>query len=127
MVVAQRAVARQQVARRVVLALQRLGRRHAGQPAELVFAQNLDLRAVLRVQLLGLLQLHAAGFVAGVASVAGGKPEPLRSDDQHRRLRVDVVGGRAAEARDERARVLAAERAQLAGKHDDLSCEGVMS
>ena len=38
-------------------------------------------------------------------------------------LRVDIVGGGAAETRDERARLLAAERAEFAGENDELSRE----
>jgi hypothetical protein len=82
--------------------------------AEFVFAQNPDLRPMLRVQLLGLLELHAAGFVSRISGVSCRKPDPLRSDDDHRRSRVHVLSGRTAEHRNQGARVLAAERAQLA-------------
>ena len=52
------------------------------------------------------------------------RTESFRADDQHRRLRVDIVGGRAAETEDERARILASERAEFSGKYDELSQEG---
>ena len=57
------------------------------------------------------------------AADSGGSPatEAFRADHQHRRPRVDVVGGRAAQARDQRARVAPPERAQFPGEDDDLS------
>ncbi len=95
MILAQRAVAREQIAHRVVLPLQRLGRRHADQPAELVLGEDPDLRTRLRVQLLGPFQLVALLPACAV----GRRPESFGADHEHRRLRVDVVGRRAAEAR----------------------------
>ena len=68
-----------------------------------------DLRAI-GVQLLGLFQLLAPHVASPPAAPT---PESFRADHHHRRLRIDVVGGGAAEARHQRARVLAAERAQL--------------
>jgi hypothetical protein len=50
-------------------------------------------------------------------------PEALVADHQHRRLRVDVVGGAAAEARNEGAGVSATERAEFSGEDDELSFE----
>ncbi len=122
MVLAKRLVARQEIAHGVILPLQRAGRRHAGEPAEPVFVEDLDLRLALRVELLGALELVAlvakgraeAGLWlirGGVRDQAGGawrRAESLRADDKHRRSGVDIVGGGAAEARHERARVSSA-------------------
>jgi hypothetical protein len=51
----------------------------------------------------------------------GVGPKPFGADNQHRRLRVDIVGRHSAEARDELARVLAPERTELSGKNDELT------
>ena len=47
--------------------------------------------------------------------------ESHAADDQQGHLRGDVVGRGAAETGDERARVLAAERAQLSGEDDQVA------
>jgi len=108
-------VPREEIARRLILLLQRVGRLHAGEPAEVVLGQNPDpfRFARLGVELLGFPELLAPV----------DRSEPLGADDEHRRLRVDVVGSGAAELRDERERVLAAERAQFSGEDDKVSCE----
>ena len=49
--------------------------------------------------------------------------ETFGADDQHRRLRVDVVGRGAAEAHHQRVRIFASERAELSGENDELSRE----
>ena len=121
-VVAQRPVPRQQIACRVILAPDGIRRRHAGEPAELVFAQNLDRRGrLLRVELLGPDELLAA-----TARYVARSGKPFGTHHEHRRLRVDVFVRRAAEARDECVRVLAAERTQLAGENDNLSFKWLM-
>ncbi len=107
MVRAQRPVTRQQIARRLVLLLQRLRRLDAGEPAEIILGEDLD------PELFGFLQLLAAI----------DRSEALGADDDHRRLRVDVVGGGAAKPRDQRRRVFAAEGIQFSGEHDKLSRE----
>ena len=71
--------------------------------------------AVLRVQFLA-----RDGSCCCVDASAG---EPLAADDEHRRPRVHLVGGGAAEPRDQRACVLAAERAQLSGEDDEVTGE----
>ena len=73
--------------------------------------------ALLRVELLGAPEL-----VALVARARAG-PNPSAPTTSMVVLRVDVVGGRAAEPRDERTRVLAAERAQFSGEDDELTGE----
>jgi hypothetical protein len=55
--------------------------------------------------------------------VIGITAEAFRADDEHRRPRVDFLGRRAAQTRDQRTRVLAPERAEFSGKDDQLSCE----
>ena len=106
MILAQRAVAREHVAQRVVLPLQRVGRRNAGEAAEFVLRHdsNRSVGARLRVQLLGALQL-----VRLVVVVARRRTESFRADDEQRRLPVHLVGGCAAQTLDERARVPAAQ------------------
>jgi hypothetical protein len=47
--------------------------------------------------------------------------------DKHRRLRIHVVGGRAAEARDEGAGIPSAERAEFSGKDNELAGERPMT
>jgi hypothetical protein len=115
-ILAERAVARDEIAHAVILALQRVGCRHAGQPAEGVLAEDLNRVSPFAVQLLGAAQL-----VALLARVVAR--ESLRADHQHRRLRADLVGGGAAETRHQRRRVLAAKRAEFSGKNDELSRE----
>ena len=69
MVLAQLAVTRQKIPHRVVLSLERVGRRHANQPAEFFLADDLNPRSFLRVQILRALQIVAGflhlGFVRG--------------------------------------------------------------
>ena len=113
MVRAQRPVPSEQVARRLVLLLQRLGRLHARELAELVFAQDPNLPGLLGVELFGLPE-----FLAAI-----DRAEPRVADDKHRRLRVEVFGSRAAELRHERERVLAAERTQFSSEDDKVSPE----
>ena len=69
-ILAKRPVARQQIADRVILLLQRLRRRHADQPAELVLGDDPNGRAS-GVQLLGTLQLVALPAIAA-------RPEPSK-------------------------------------------------
>src|ERR1700687_4740229 len=59
MILAKQLVAHQEIAQGVVLPLQRAGRRHAGEAAEPVLVEDLDLRLALRVELLGTLELVA--------------------------------------------------------------------
>ena len=116
MVLAQRPVAREQIADRVILLLQRFRGRHVHQTAELILGDDGDERGVLRVQLLGARELLALLAVAGPT-------ESLGADDQHRRPGRDVVGGLAAMLDDERTRIAAAEGAEFSGEDDELSCE----
>src|SRR5262249_55268696 len=120
MVLAQGAVAREQVADRVILPLQRVGRRHAGKLAEFVLGEDADWigRGALRVQFLGALEL--VGFVA---RIVGRWAEAFGADHQNRRLGADFLRGGAAETLDERSRILAAERAELSSEDDNLSGE----
>jgi hypothetical protein len=58
MILTQRSVSREHVAERVILALERIGGRHAGETAELLLGQNANrMSARLRVQLLRPFQL----------------------------------------------------------------------
>src|SRR5262249_40789368 len=109
-ILAQRAVAEREIAHRVVLPLQRFGRWYAGEQTELLFAHNRNLQLFGPFQLLALV-------------VLGGRPETFGADDDHRRLRVDFVRGRAAKPRHQRARVLAAKRTQFSGENDELTGE----
>ena len=99
----------EKVAHGVVLPLQRLRRRHLGNPAELLFRYDPDL------QILGTFQL--------VAFFVRRRNESFRAHDDQCRLCIDLVAGGAAEAGHERARVAAAERAEFAGEDDELSRE----
>ncbi len=130
---AQRAIAHEEIAHRVVLTLQHLGCRNAGELAELGFAQNPNAARPQRVQFFRALELLAlvtargggsrGGIVLGPTAIGGQIPKSLVSHDEHRRLRADVVGRNAAEPGDERARILAPERAELSGKDHDLPGE----
>ncbi len=118
-ILAQRPIAREDVAHRVVLPLERVGRGDAGETAEVFLRQNPNRRraaARLRVQLFGPFEL--VRFLA-----LGRRTESFGADHQHRRLRVDVVGRRAAEPRHERARLFAAERAEFSCEDDELTFE----
>ena len=53
----------------------------------------------------------------------GRRAKPFRADDKHRRSRVDVVSGGAAEAGHERAGVSPGEGTEFAGENDELSLE----
>ena len=129
-ILAQRAVARPAVAHRVILTLQRLGtsaRRRAGRTPSSVRISICDARVRRSV-------LRRAS-VSGSSRVTRRRPwtprlptrfaglESFGANHQHRRLRVDVVGCGAAETRHERARVLAAERAEFSGEDNELSRE----
>ncbi len=117
MVFAQGAIPDQHIPHRVILPFQRVHGRHPGQAAEVLFGEDADHLSGnrLRVQLLGAFEL--------IAFLFGRRTETLVADDEHRGPRVDVVGGGAAEARDERARVFAAERAEFSCENDELSRE----
>src|SRR5262249_17477821 len=114
-ILAQGAVAREQIAHRMVLTLDRVRRRDAGDATERVFGQDLDLVALLRVQFLGPPQLVALRLAR----------KPFLADDEHRRLRADFFGRRSAETGDERARILAAERTELSSENDEVTREGL--
>ena len=117
MVLSQRAVARQQIAHRVVLPLQGLARRHAGGSRQNASSVRMSICAapcaISSSARLSLLLLSRSAPYA----------ESFRPDDHHGRLRVDFLGGDAAEARDQRARILAAEQTQFSGEDDELSGE----
>ena len=113
MILAKETVARQQIARRVVLLPQRLRGRHADQPAELVFRDDPDRRA-FRTQLFGALELVALRRF-------GRGAKPFGADDEHRRPCIYIVGGLTAEASDERTGVPPAERTEFSGKDDELA------
>ena len=66
---------------------------------------------------------HAGHGLFRLGIGVGRRTKSFRADDHHRRLHVDVVGGRAAETADELACVLPSERAELSGKDDELSGE----
>jgi hypothetical protein len=129
MVLAQQSVSREHVAERVILPLERVGSRHAGETAELLLGQNANrMSARLRVQLLRPFQLvrrvsngAARSAVGQFVVCIGCRTETFGADNQHRRLRVDIVGRHAAEARDELARILAPERTELSCKNDELT------
>ena len=59
----------------------------------------------------------------GLFTRADRGTESLVADDEHRRLRVDVVGRHAAETDHERSSIPATERAEFSGKNGDLSGE----
>jgi hypothetical protein len=119
MVFAEGSIAGQQVPDGVILPAKLVGGRHSGQAAELGLGENLYPAAsfgALSIDLLGPFEL--------VALVPFGPlTKSLIADDQHRRLGVDVVGRGPAEAGHVRAGVSPSERAELAGKNDELSRE----
>ena len=130
MILAKEPIARQQIAHRVVLPPQRLHGRHADQPAELFLGNDPDWRS-FGAQLFGALELVALRRL-GPASVrhgwrdsgrigVGRRTKPFGANDEHRRLRIHIVGGLAAEASDERASVPPAERAEFASEDDELT------
>ena len=112
MVLAQRAIAGQQIARGVVLPGERGRCRLPHQLAERLFRQHLNRQVLLLVQFLDALEL-----VAGRRAPS----EPLAANHQHRYLRVDIVSRRTAKPADQRACILAAERAQLSGEDDQVA------
>ena len=118
MILAQRPVACEQITQRVILTLQRFGRGHSGQRAELGLADDFDLR-LCGVEFVCAFQLVALD----VGSTARWRRETFGANHQHRCLRVDVVGGCAAEADDEFARFFPSERAEFASENDELSRE----
>jgi hypothetical protein len=116
-ILAKRPIADEQIAHRVVLPFQGV-RRSARLPAgRTPLRENADgaLRRGLRVQFLGAFEL--------VALLFGRRTESFTANDEHRRPRVDVVGGGAAEPSHERARFLASERAEFSSENDELSRE----
>jgi hypothetical protein len=116
-VLAQRPIADQQIAHRVVLPFQGVHALHACQPAEVLFGENADggFGRGLRVQFLGAFEL--------VALLFGRRTESFTANHEHRRPRVDIVGGGAAKTSHERARFLASERAEFSSENDELSRE----
>src|SRR5438034_5714667 len=103
MIFAERSISHEQIAHGVVLALQRVGRRNAPSATEVCLRNNADARSI-RIQLLCPPQLVA--FLARVTARVfddGGWPKSLRTNDEHRRAGVHVVGRRAAETGDEGA------------------------
>ena len=131
MIFAKRAVAGEEIAHRVILALQRLRRRDASDPAEFFFGDDPDLAGLLGVQHFRTFEFvrRAAacravrcGHIRGVGRLRR-RTEAFGADDEHRRLRVDVVGCGAAQTRHQGACVSAAERAEFSRKDDELSRE----
>src|SRR5437867_8651754 len=131
MIFAKRAVAGEEIAHRVVLALQRLRRRDAGDPAEFLFADDPDLAGLLSVEYFRSFELvrraagcRAVGFgrIGGVGRLRR-RTEAFGADDEHRRLRVDVVGCGAAQTRHQGACVSAAEGAEFSREDNELSRE----
>jgi hypothetical protein len=110
-ILAKGGVAGQEISCGVILTLQRLGRRHSREPAELFFGDDVDLRSRADLQLLRPFQ-----FVAFVAFT-----KPLCTNDEHRRPGIHILSRVSAESRDKGARILATERAELSGEDDELT------
>ena len=116
-ILAQQTVAREQIAHRRILPLHRVGRRHTGQPAELLFRQDFDRLRKLFVQFFGAAQLVA---------LLGRRPEAFGSNHEHRRFGVHLVRCRAAEADDQLTRLPTCERTELSREDDELTGERVI-
>jgi len=104
MIFTQATVHPEQIALRVVLLLEILRRLDAGHPAEVVLADDAHPKLFGFAQLLTFLSAR----------------KPLCPDDHHRRARGDLVGGGTAETNHKGVRLLAAERREFAGEHNDL-------
>ena len=96
----------------VVPVAQRRAGPEPAEPAELVLAQNADAARFAGIEVLGPLELGAL--------VVGG---PFRPHNEHRRPDGNIAGRLAAETSDQRLRLQAADRRQLAGKGHGLTDE----
>ena len=122
-VLAQRGVHRQDVALAVMFLAQVGDRRQTDTAAELVLAEQANLSGLFGVELGGAPELLAVR--AGVVNQPRQVRHPLRirlaADHQQRRPLRHIVVRRSTEALDDRARLLAAKRPQLSGKHQPLT------
>ena len=111
MILAEGAIAYEEVAHRMILLLERFGRGHAGERAEITLRYDSDLIRLQRIEF--------------CARAAPGKA--FGTDDQHRRARVHFVSGGSAQGDNERLRSATAKRAEFSGENDNLSRERLAS
>jgi hypothetical protein len=131
MILAEGAIAYEEIAHRMILLLERFGRGHAGERAEITLRYDSDLIRLQRIEFFGTPKFVASRVdvpsAGGAASTRAAPAKAFGTDDQHRRARVHFVSGGAAQGDNERVRRATAKRAEFSGENDNFSRERLAS